>query len=387
VLLNQLRDLDASEIEERARLERETADTLRRIDVARRSAPPPQSTFTEVRRGRGASDGTLRGFLWGSGSTAAIALLAYFVMQNAKPKEEQPQPGAQQPPMAQAQQPSTDPVVLQLEAGVKQQPENLELRKELAKAYLERDNMMGVFEQTQYVLGKQPNDARALTYGAIVRTAMGQADAATKMLQQATVSDPTLLDAWVAMAWVNMQLGKIEAADAAIAQAKKQHPEESMRLDQMLAQMKSAAREAANQQQMPANHPAVDGAPVAAGPLPGAAGAPAAASNDPKRIEVQLTISPAARARVANGVIFVIARAAGVTAGPPVAAKRFALADLSGPITISSADSMMGQPLPDRVRIDVRLDSDGDPITRPATDPAASQDNVAAGSTVSLVLK
>jgi hypothetical protein len=44
--------------------------------------------------------------------------------------------------------------------------------------------------------------------------------------------------------------------------------------------------------------------------------------------------------------------------------------------------------LPERVRIDVRLDSDGDPMTRAATDPSASLDDVKLGSTgLRLVLK
>ena len=35
---------------------------------------------------------------------------------------------------------------------------------------------MGVFDQTQAVLEKQPRHARALSYQALVRLAMGQAD-------------------------------------------------------------------------------------------------------------------------------------------------------------------------------------------------------------------
>ena len=37
---------------------------------------------------------------------------------------------------------------------------------------------------------------------------------------------------------------------------------------------------------------------------------------------------------------------------------------------------MMGQPLPDSLLIEARLDSDGDPTTRPPSDPKARADRV-----------
>jgi hypothetical protein len=49
---------------------------------------------------------------------------------------------------------------------------------------------------------------------------------------------------------------------------------------------------------------------------------------------------------------------------------------------------MMGQPLPATVRIEARLDSDGDAMTKNPSDPHAVQDGVATnGTKVSLVLK
>ena len=385
VLLQQLRgEVDDAE---RVRLERDAAEVLRAIDAQKRVARPASTRPSKVdHRGPQTGNPAMRGFLWGAGSVGALALLAWFVVQQSKPRaENEEMTGGQQGGMQQQQQPGQqpqmppDPAVQQLEAAVRQAPDNLEARNELAKAYLERDNLMGVFEQTQYVLAKTPGDARALTYQSIVRMAMGDAASATKMLDQATASDPALLDAWVALAWIRFQTGKPKEAEEAIAEAARRHPEEKAKLDQLLVQMKQAAsqqQQAGGQQQMPPNHPPVDGAPAT----------PAAAA-DAKAITINLTLDPAARARAGNGVVFVIARAAGVAAGPPAAAKRLTLAQLTGPITISSADSMMGQPLPDKVRIDVRLDTDGDPNTRPATDPKASQDNVSAGSAIALTLK
>ena len=82
-----------------------------------------------------------------------------------------------------------------------------------------------------------------------------------------------------------------------------------------------------------------------------------------------------------------IARAAGQTAGPPLAVKRLA-PTLPATFSIGAADSMMGQALPAKLRLEARLDTDGDPLTRPPTDPTGMVDDVALGSTgVQLVLK
>lgn len=371
-LLQQLRDLDEHS-PDRARLELETAQVLRKLDekpvAVRRAAPSAPAAAVP------AGNPALRGFLWGAGSVGALALMAYFVMQQAKPREEGgsltgeiPQASSQ---TAQQQAPP-DPALQQLEARVRQQPDDLSLRNELAKAYLERDQLMNVFEQTQVVLAKAPNDARALTYQGIVRAAMGDAASATRMIEAGTKNDPTLLDAWVALAWIRFQSGKPAEAENAIAEAARQHPEEKARLDMLLAQMKAAS--SGQQQQLPADHPPVDAAPPVAAP-------------DSKSIRVTIDIDPATRARVRTGVIFLIARSAGLTAGPPAAVKRLALADLGTTVTIGAADAMMGQPFPDKVRIDARLDTDGDVATRPATDPSAFADGVSAGTAVRLVLK
>jgi len=51
---------------------------------------------------------------------------------------------------------------------------------------------------------------------------------------------------------------------------------------------------------------------------------------------------------------------------------------------VSAADSMMGQPLPPKMRLEARIDSDGDAMTKDPKDPVAVVDNVAAGSSATL---
>jgi cytochrome c-type biogenesis protein CcmH len=154
---------------------------------------------------------------------AVVAVGAWFAVQ---PKAAPPQPQAV----------AVDPV-RKLEARIQQSPDNLAARVELAKLYFDRNNLMGVFEQTQYVLERSPDDSRALTYQAFVRIAMGQRENAAKLLARATALDPGLTDAWIGIAWIKTQDGLHAEAQAAIAEAERRRPEDKARLDQVYADM------------------------------------------------------------------------------------------------------------------------------------------------------
>src|SRR5215212_4669380 len=80
-LIQQLRDLDENASpEERTRLEKETANVLRKLDAGRASARPVAGRV-EARPATPAPamNPTTKGFLWGAGSCAALAGLFYFV--------------------------------------------------------------------------------------------------------------------------------------------------------------------------------------------------------------------------------------------------------------------------------------------------------------------
>jgi tetratricopeptide (TPR) repeat protein len=363
-LVAQLRVLDEENVEERARLERETAAVLRKLDQA------PQAHQAAVPSAPAGMNPTVKGFLWGAGSVAALAGLAYFVMNQSTPRQEGGTltgntPMMQQPQQAAPQQ--QNPIVMQLEAAVRNDPNNLQLRNDLAQAYLETDNLMAVFEQTNFVLGKSPNDSRALTFQALVRMARGESAEATQMLERATQSDPKHLDAWVARAWVYVQQNNIGDAEKMIAEAKKVSPGDTARLDEVFGQMKMQASG-----ELPAGHPPVDDAPA---PAPAPAGG--------KFVTVTLDLDPAAAQK--TGILYVFAR--NPMGGPPAAVKRVQVTSFPVTLQLSAADSMMGQPFPDRFRLEARLDSDGDVATKPPTDPSAMQNDVVPGATVTLALK
>ncbi|MEO8379557.1 MAG: tetratricopeptide repeat protein [Acidobacteriota bacterium] len=388
-LVQQLRDTGISD-DERQRLESETAEVLRKLDQFQSA---PASAKVESAPASAASmtlNPTVKGFLYGALSVAALATLGYFVMREAKPREEggtvtgNLPPEAQQQAQTQTGQP--DAMLTQLVAAVQRDPANLQLRNDLAQAYFERDNMMAVFEQTKIVLEQTPNDARALTLQALVRMSMGEADTAEKMLLQASKNDPTNLDSWVALAWVYTQQKRTKEADAMIAQAAKQSPSDKPRLEELYTQMKAQAAgvgaapmQSAAGGELPPGHPPVDGMPVpAAAPTP-----PPAATADARAVTVTLDLDPAARGK--QGVLFVMAR--NPNGGPPYAVKRMMVTSFPTTFTFGQADSMMGQPLPDSFRLEARLDGDGNAATKGPEDPKAMQEGVALGSTVRLALK
>jgi tetratricopeptide (TPR) repeat protein len=399
--LRELKEIGGSE-EEKRRLERETADVLRKID--RRGAVSPKAAkagavadspaIATVDVAAATRAATIRGFLWGLASIAVLGGIAWFVTEKATPRTES-MTGGGAPMTSSAQQASPqqpDTAMQQAEAELAKTPDNLAMRDELAKAYLERENLMKVFEHTAYVLKRAPNDARALTYQALVRVSMGQSDGAVEMLQRAIKSDPDLTDAYVALAWANMQGGKTSESERLIAEAGRRHPDQKAKLDEVLVRMKEQMKNAPPAA-MPANHPALpnpDGSQSASSPMAaaqsGASPNVAGAAGGPS-VHVTLTLDRSAKSSP-NAVLFVIARGAGQSAGPPAAVKRIMAPSFPLEIDLTTADSMMGQPLPPSVHIEARLDSDGDAMTKNPSDPHASQDAVATnGGKVGLVLK
>ncbi len=380
-LIRQLRELTDDEVEERNRLEFEAAKVLRALEgaPAAKTQTAAVASPSTVNR-QPSSAGPVAGFLWGAGTVAALVFLGYYVFSKSEvkqdPNQTMPMASTQSAPQQMQQQPAqADPAVQKLEQEVSADPDNSDKRIALARMYLDKENMMGVFEQTNAVLKKDPNDARAQTYNAIVRMAMGQLDQASSMLDNATKTDPKLADAWVALAWIHVQKGDKSGAKAAIDSAITNVPAEADRLKDVWNQM-------SNVQPAPAmtDNPHAKGA--IADPVAAQMGAAPAAA--PDAIHLTLSLAPSAASK--TGVLYIIARNPGETAGPPLAVKR--INGPSFPLTVdfSSADSMMGQPLPKKVHLEARLDGDGDAATKSPTDPTATAD-AATGATLALTLK
>lgn len=393
-LIQQLRELEDTAsrrtpeqlARERAELERAAALVLRDIDrharvraaapVARAeaaAAPPAAAPFGEP-----AGSPALRGFLWTTSAMAACGLLLFLLTQNTRGREQgAPLTGDVGPPSREATTPDADEA--RLRQAVLANPEDVEARLDLARLHLQRQDMMAVWNETRAVLDRKPGHPRALSYQALVRLAMGQAEVALTMARQAVGADPSLLEGYLHLALVQTRLGRGAEADATIAEATRRFPAQAAALQRVLGEMRSSAAA-----ETPAGAGEAEAHAAIAPPPDAQAGTRAGGA---RMVGGTVALDPSAR--VAPGaLLFVTVRDEGVEGGAPIAAKRMPAGPFPATFRITSADSMMGGELPDRMRVEARVDSDGDPSTRSPTDPVARVDGVSIGSTsVKLVLK
>ena len=386
-LIRQLRELEDAPRDdpervarERYRLELEAAEVLRQLEQRPATEPATEQ----------APASALGGFLWGVGSAVAIGLLLFAVSRDASQREEGGSltgnlPGQESAPAPRAAT-APDAELGELLAAVEREPENLEARLELAQAHLLRQDLMSVFQQTQFVLERRSDDPRALSYQSLVRLAMGQPQVAVEMLQKALAVQPDYLEAYVHLALVQTQTGDSQGAAATVAEASRRHPDQAPMLERLLGEMRRASAEApplpegSHPDVAPAPGPAV--APPAAAP---GAGAPAAGGPG---FAGTIRLDPEAGPLPPGAVIYVYVRESGYTTGAPNAVKRLSPRSLPVSFRITAADSMMGGELPESARLEARVDRDGDVSTRDPADPVAALEEVPRGSeAIELVLK
>lgn len=381
---------EAELAQQRHALEVEAAKVLRDLDAAeRRASATPVQTDAPARPGS-----ALRGFAWGLGSAAFLALLVAFVLQGSKERREGGPltggvPGIEfgAPPSAAAE---TDPELKALMAAAAAHPSDVDLQLELIQGLVYRDQLIAAWDAIQKLSAIAPAHPRKLMYEATVREAMGQFERAKELLDQAVAGDPSLSEAWVRRGLVSFELGDWGTAATSWERALEQRPDGREALQPVIAEAKRRLAEGVPPPERPA---APEAPPVAQRPaaVPGAGqpGAqPGAQPADPSDIRLTLDLSAAARAKLQPGaVVFVTARPAGVTSGPPLAAKRVPANEFPMELRLGQADSMMGQPFPESTAIEARLDADGNAMTRAPDDPTAAADGVQRGSELRLVLE
>lgn len=323
-LVQQLRDL--TDEEDRPELENEVAEVLRELDRLPVASSEPQP----APKPRTAT----AGFVWGVVCALAAGGTVYYASTFTRDDT------------------------------------NVDAQLVQAQDAFARNDLMAAFEQTNAILAKHPDEPRALTYNAVVRLSMGEVEKASSMLERATQRDPKLLDAWVALAQARVHAGKQKEAIAAIDAAIAQHPEEEKRLRDVFATMQKPAAKTA---ELPPDHPPVQGHEAMTTMPPTAASQP---------IHITLSLDPAMASR--GGTIYVIAR--GTESGHPVAVRRIETNAFPVTLDFGAEDSMMGATLPAKVRLEARLDSDGDAGTNDPADLRASADGVKAGASVELML-
>jgi hypothetical protein len=387
-LVQQLRELDDTAAKrtpeqlarERYSLELEAAAVLMRLDslapgdAAAAVSPAPAAAAVGAAPAPAGSP-ALRGFLWGTGTMGAVALLLFLVFQAATPRKEGEGLTGTTPTFGASAAAPADPEEAALQAAIAKDPANVEARLDLARALLGRQHMMGVWEQTEAVLKEAPGHPRAVSYQALVRVAMGQPEIALGMLRQTVSASPEYIEPHLHLALVQLRVGEVKEAEATMAAAQKRFPEQAPMLKRLMAEMRQRAS-------AEGEAPSFEGDPHAGvGASGGRAAAEEAAAPTGPGVAGVVDLDAALAGQVPPGsLLFVTVRAAGTEGGPPVAVKRLNAASFPVRFAIGPADSMMGAELPPKLRIEARVDPDGDPLTRSPSDPAARLDGVATGA-------
>ena len=304
----------------------------------------------------------MRGFLWGAGTVAAVALLLVFVSRSAtrRAPDGSLTGSVDRAGRADAAGAGED----DLQQRIRSHPEDIEARLALARLQVARADWMGVWEQTQKILELTPDNAEALSYQGLVRFTMGQPGEAVALLERAQTAAPDQMDSYAILSLVYAKTGRMDLAEATMRKAEERFPERRPMFEHMLDQLRGQARAEAG------------GAPPA-DPTQEARRAGAS----PSSVAGVVELGDAVEVGPGPGmVLFVFARAAGSSGGPPVAVERLTPSSFPVAFVLDESNSMLGQPLPERMRLEARLDADGNPLTRSPADLRAELDDVAAGT-------
>jgi tetratricopeptide (TPR) repeat protein len=417
-LLQALRDLQDSRTgeataDERAGLEARAAQVLRLIEEeAPKAAAKTAATATTAKPraavpSGGAVGSELKGALKGGLVVGFAAILAFVLMNGTSERKDgmsitggTPQtttgevtvqvPSAGEtggttsgvPPNL---QPKPSEAVDRARALVASDPGTLQHWSDLGYALLDAEGWIDAWSVSEEIEKRVPGHPDGLVISAMVRIAMGQPDKAAELLDDALKASPDHLMGLTYRGMLAAQTGDLAGTKEHWGRARDlaSDPQDKAAFEELIVRAETG--------RIPSGA-SVPGHPGAAGrpARPGAAGAPAhpgtadpsatASSGGGEAIEGTITLAEGAQPPP-GGVLFVIARHKGVTRGPPAATKRMLAQSFPVSFILDESNVMMGGPFPDEVDLSVRLDADGDAMTKEAADLNGSAGTVKAGTT------
>lgn len=249
------------------------------------------------------------------------------------------------------------PEVVALQQRLAADPNDLEALNKLTENALGTQDIQGAMELNARALEVSPTDPDARAFQQVLRAFIGRQAEALTALDALILEHPTHHRSLVYRGLLGMRdepARSVEMFERAAA------IEDSPQLQQAIAQARALA----------AGGDAALPPPAAADP-----GAPAAAL-----VKGRIELAPGVDG-TAGKVLFVSLRPA--AGGPPVAALKLGPGPFPMDFAVTTADvlPMAGnRPLPDAFLLVARLDSDGDPLSRPETDPAAEAAGVSKGA-------
>ncbi len=354
----------------------------------------------------------LVGFLAGVATCLAIGGLVYWATQGSRPKDEMPSasaaaalapmaPQARMAPMAPSPamagpatpeataaahdesaelSPEVAAELARLRAQVQTAPQDLAARRQLSVALLNANQLMPAFEQAKELQRLMPNDPDGLYVEGVVRLVMGQWPVTVELMTRVLAQHPGHVLAAMAKGEAEAALGRTAEAKASWEKGLAAAGGKFAPIEELLAQAE------------------VGGAPALAGSSPTPVDPVAAAGNAARgmgapggtggsyRVHIELapgTVAPRG-AGSSPAVLFLALR--GEAPGPPAAAKRIQNPAFPLELTLSADDSMMGQPLPEKGKLTVHLDGDGNASTQEPGDLTASVQGFS-GTPITVILE
>jgi tetratricopeptide (TPR) repeat protein len=224
--------------------------------------------------------------------------------------------------------------VKNLEARHTEDPTDIDPLNGLASIALSKGDLGGAMKWIDAARKIDPDDATVHTHLAILQVSVGMNERAKTELEAALEIDPTLSKA---LLWRGLIELRAENREEAVSYLEKALENATSREDRYLAtQGLSEARK-------PPAIPQMKGT-----------------------ISLDTGVN-----RPGGGILFIMVRRSADGAGPPVAAVRLDARGIPGAFTVTDRDLMMGGAWPDEVWVEARIDMDGDPLTKSATDLTA----------------
>ncbi len=308
---------------------------------------------------------------WTLAGVAVIAGLYVLVAGDARPRAEgMPITGGDSVGLAEAPAPRRSPAEQALLDRVAQDPADVGAHNDLTELAIGRQDLAGALEHNQAALAAAPADADARVFRAVLLTAIRKEAEGIALLDEVLADDPRHVRALVYKA---LLVQRRDPATAVSLLERAAAVEPSPQIEAALAEARAAA----------AAGPGAEGTALSSSDAPGGGPPP---SDAPARTLVAGTLAYAGTP-APDAILFVSLRP--VAGGPPLAAVRWSPDRANGAFTLTTADLIpmaQGRPLPEAVVVTARLDSDGDPLSRPPSDPAASAEVTVGAEGVTLTL-
>lgn len=337
---------------------------------APRTAPAPAAA-------PGALSPAWVGAAYAFGAMGLLALLYFFAQSGSAPRAPggvmtgggpMGSGGGEAPAMA------DDPATAELRARLAANPNDLEALNDLTEYALGQEDLGTAMSMNSRALAIDPKNADARVYLAFLRTAIGQGELALTELDQLLVEQPGHTKALVYKGLIAMIIDRPDLAIAPLEQALAGEAAGNPFLEERLAVARARASGEEPPPQIPLGGPEPRPAPMAA---------PAPAAGGDLVLSGTATLPSSLAAQLAGTEVLYVS-VKDPAGGPPLAALKLPPGPFPVAFTVTTANAIaMGgaRPFPPVVAVTVRIDADGNPMTRSDAEPAATMASVALGST------